>query len=48
MSQQMRGRNGIEIKASCTDLYGFRDGLIVRGDGFRDKAQALAAAGLSE
>ena len=45
---RMRGRDGIEVDAHCTDVYSFRDGLIVRGYGFRDKAQALEAAGLSE
>jgi ketosteroid isomerase-like protein len=44
----MRGRDGIEIDANCTDVYSFREGLIVRGDGFRDKAKALEAVGLSE
>jgi ketosteroid isomerase-like protein len=44
----LRGRDGIEVEANCADLYAFRDGLIVRGDGFREKAQALAAVGLSD
>jgi ketosteroid isomerase-like protein len=43
-----RGRQGIEFEFRLTDVYTFRDGLIARVDGFRDKAQALEAVGLSE
>ena len=43
-----RGRAGIELDTELTDVYAFREGLIVRVDGFTDKAQALEAAGLSE
>jgi ketosteroid isomerase-like protein len=43
-----RGRDGIEIVTTITDVYAFRDGLIVRVDGFRDKTEALEAAGLRE
>jgi ketosteroid isomerase-like protein len=42
------GRDGIEIDTELTDIYALRDGLIVRGDGFRDKADALEAARLPE
>jgi ketosteroid isomerase-like protein len=42
------GRDGIELDFQLTDVYAFRDGLIVRIDGFRDKAEALEAAGLTE
>jgi ketosteroid isomerase-like protein len=42
------GRDGIEIDFQLTEVYAFRDGLIVRIDGFLDKAEALEAAGLSE
>ncbi len=45
---RMRGRDGIEIDTEVTDVYAFRDGLIVRVDGFRDKAEALEAVGLPE
>ena len=45
---RVRGGQGIEFDTVVTDVYGFRDGLIVRCDGFRDKAEALEAAGLSE
>jgi uncharacterized protein len=45
---RVRGRDGIEIETKLTDVYAFRDGLIVRVDGFREKADALEAAGLSE
>jgi len=43
-----RGWQGIETEVEITHLYTFRDGLIARIDGFRDKAEALQAAGLSE
>ena len=43
-----RGRQGIETEFVITQVYTFRDGLILRSDGFRDKAEALEAAGLSE
>ena len=44
----LRGREGIEIERELPTLYTFRDGLIVRIDGFTEKADALEAAGLSE
>jgi ketosteroid isomerase-like protein len=43
-----QGREGIEIERELPTLFTFRDGLIVRIDGFTDKAKALEAAGLSE
>ena len=43
-----RGRDGIELELELPNLYTFRDGLIVRIDGFTDKAEALEAAGLRE
>jgi ketosteroid isomerase-like protein len=43
-----RGRQGIELGFEVIDVYAFRDGLIVRVDGYRDKAQAFEAAGLRE
>ena len=43
-----RGRQGMETEFVITQVYTFRDGLILRIDGFRDKAEALEAAGLSE
>jgi ketosteroid isomerase-like protein len=43
-----RGRQGIEVDVKLTDVYTFRDGLIVRIDGFSDKADALKAVGLKE
>ena len=43
-----RGRDGIEIGRELPTLFTFRDGLIVRVDGFTDRAEALKAAGLSE
>jgi ketosteroid isomerase-like protein len=45
---QMRARDGIETGFQLTDIYTFRDGLIIRIDGFRERAEALEAAGLSE
>ncbi len=39
---------GIETEVELTHLYAFRDGLIARVDGFRDRAEALEAAGLRE
>jgi hypothetical protein len=40
------GREGIESESELPTLFTFRDGLIVRIDGFTDKAEALRAAGL--
>jgi ketosteroid isomerase-like protein len=44
----VRGRHGIELDFKVIDLYTFRDRLIVRVDGFLEKAEALEAVGLSE
>ncbi len=41
-----RGRDGIEIERELPTLFSFRNGLIVRIDGFTDRAEALEAAGL--
>jgi hypothetical protein len=43
-----RGRDGIEVEEELPTIYAFRDGLVVRIDGFSDKAEAYAAAGVSE
>jgi hypothetical protein len=43
-----RGRQGIETEVVIAQAYTFRDGLILRIEGFRDKAEALEAAGLKE
>ena len=45
---RVRGRDGIELETHLTDVYAFRDGLIARVDGYRDKAEALQAAGQRE
>ena len=45
---RFRGRDGIEIERELPTLLTFRDGLIVRIDGFTERAEALEAAGLSE
>ena len=42
-----RGRGGLEIDRELPTVFAFRNGLIVRIDGFTDKARALEAAGLS-
>ena len=41
-------RGGLEFELELIDLFTFRDGLIVRIDGFRDRTEALEAAGLAE
>ena len=43
-----RGRDGIEIDRELPTIFTFRNGLIVRIDGFTDKAQALEAAGVTD
>ena len=40
-----RGRDGIELEVELPNLFTFRDGLIVRIDGFTDRAAARDAAG---
>jgi ketosteroid isomerase-like protein len=45
---RFRGRDGLALESELVDVYTFRDGLIVRIDGFRDRAEALEAVGLSE
>jgi ketosteroid isomerase-like protein len=45
---RLRGREGIEIERELPTLYTFRDGLIVRIEGFTEKGEALEAAGLRE
>jgi ketosteroid isomerase-like protein len=42
------GRDGLELDFELITVYTFRGALIVRIDGFRDKAEALEAAGLAE
>ena len=44
----VRGREGVEVETKIIDVYAFRDGLIVRVDGFLDRAEALEAVGLRE
>jgi hypothetical protein len=41
-----RGRDGIEFDFELIDVYSFRDGLVVRIDGYRDRSEARAGAGL--
>jgi hypothetical protein len=45
---RFQGRDGIEIEEELPTLLTFRNGLIVRVDGFTNRPEALAAAGLSE
>jgi ketosteroid isomerase-like protein len=45
---RFEGRDGIQIEEELPTVFTFRDGLIVRVDGFTDKAEALEAVGLSE
>jgi ketosteroid isomerase-like protein len=42
-----RGRQGIEFDFELNDVYTVRDGVLIRVDGFTDRAAALAAVGLS-
>jgi ketosteroid isomerase-like protein len=43
-----RVRQGIEFDIELAGVYTFRDGLVVRIDGFHNKAEAVKAVGLSE
>jgi ketosteroid isomerase-like protein len=43
-----RGRDGIEIRRDLPTVYTFRDGLIVRIDGFLEEGDARQAVGLDE
>jgi ketosteroid isomerase-like protein len=43
-----RAGRGIELEFDVTDVYLFRDGLVVRVDGFIDRGEAFEAAGLRE
>ena len=45
---RFEGRDGIQVEEELPTAFTFRDGLIVRVDGFTDKAEAIEAAGLSE
>ena len=40
------GRKGISTPAEIDTIYTFRDGLVIRVEGFRDRSAALTAAGL--
>jgi hypothetical protein len=44
----VRGREGIKLEMETMDVFTFRGGLVLRIDGFLERAQALEAAGLSE
>jgi ketosteroid isomerase-like protein len=40
--------SGAPVKMQTGHIYTFRDGKVIRGDGYYDPADALEAAGLSE
>jgi hypothetical protein len=42
---RVRGPQGLEMDTKMTDVFAFRDRLVVRCDGFRDKREALEAHG---
>jgi len=42
---RVRGPQGVEVDTKMTDVFAFRDGLVIRCDGFRDKREALEAFG---
>jgi ketosteroid isomerase-like protein len=44
----LSGRDGLGLDLELITVYTFRNGLVARIEGFRDKAEALKAAGLSE
>ncbi len=47
--EQGRGKSsGVPVAQQHPQLWTFRDGLIIRWESFRTRAQALKAAGLSE
>jgi ketosteroid isomerase-like protein len=43
----VRARDGLKLHFDIFDVYAFRDGLLARVDGFRDREAALEAAGLA-
>ena len=45
---RFEGRDGIQVEEEVPTAYTLRDGLVVRIDGFTDKAEAFKAVGLSE
>src|SRR5262245_15318158 len=46
---QGRGKqSGVEVKMEVFQLWTFRNGKVVRGQGFFDRAEAVEAAGLPE
>jgi len=42
------GREGVEADVEPTHVYSFRDGLVIRVDGYQSKADGLKAVGLEE
>jgi ketosteroid isomerase-like protein len=46
--EHLRGRDGIEVTQPAANIVTFRDGRIVRFEGFWDRQTALDAAGLAE
>ena len=43
-----RGRDGLQVRRQAANVFSFRDGLLVRVEGYGDWAEALEAVGLSE
>ena len=43
-----RGRDGIEIDSELANVFTFRDGLVIRIDGYNDRAEARTAVGLDD
>lgn len=49
MTFRGRGRqSGVEVNMEVFQLWTFRDGKVIRGQGFADREEALEAAGLEE
>jgi ketosteroid isomerase-like protein len=48
LEQQMHGSEGMELVGRYAQLWTFKDGEVVRWEGFRDQREALEAAGLQE
>jgi ketosteroid isomerase-like protein len=46
--ERLVGRDGIEVKQPAGHILSFRDGRVVRYEGFWNQGDALHAAGLSE
>ena len=45
--QWLRSREGVELEQDVTNVWTLRDGRAVHVKGYRDRAEALEAAGLA-